>query len=134
MVGCTLYAMLPAMELAPLAAVESGADPGAAQEALHSWFLPVLLASAVTFGAGAVCFALSVARSGVLAPALSKLVAASLVVMAFSRFVPLSSVQFYLQSLACYAAFLPLAYSIWKPATAAHVTSLVSTSANPRPT
>jgi hypothetical protein len=136
MVGCSLYAMLPAMELAPLAAVESGADPGAAQAALHSWFLPVLLASAVTFGAGAVCFALSVARSGILAPAPSKLVAASLVVMALSRFVPLSAVQFYVQSLACYAAFLPLAYSMWKPATAAHVTSLVSssTSVEPRPT
>ena len=136
MVGCTLYAMLPAMELAPLAAVESGGDPGATQEALLSWFVPVLLASGVTFGAGAICFALSVSRSAVLAPAPSKLVAASLIVMALSRFVPLSAVQFYLQSLACYAAFLPLAYSMWKPATAAHVTSLVSasTSVEPRPT
>lgn len=38
MVGRTLYAMLPAMELAPLPAVESWADPGAAQEPLHSEF------------------------------------------------------------------------------------------------
>ena len=33
-VGSTLYAMLPAMEFAPLAAVESGGDPAAAQQAL----------------------------------------------------------------------------------------------------
>ncbi|MGH8964939.1 MAG: hypothetical protein ACRDXB_06365, partial [Actinomycetes bacterium] len=33
-VGCVLYAMLPAMELAPLAALESGGDPAAAQEEL----------------------------------------------------------------------------------------------------
>ncbi len=44
MVGCALYAMLPAMELAPLAAVESGGDPAAAQQALLAWFLPVLIA------------------------------------------------------------------------------------------
>jgi hypothetical protein len=36
MVGCTLSAMLPAMDLAPLPAVESWDDPGAAQEPLHS--------------------------------------------------------------------------------------------------
>jgi hypothetical protein len=115
-VGCALYAMLPAMELAPLAAVESGADPAAAQEALLVWFVPVLLASGVTFGAGAVCFAVAVTRSGVLSRASATLVAVSLVVMAASRFVPLSAVQFYVQGLACYAALLPLAYSMWRPA------------------
>ena len=133
MVGCALYAMLPAMELAPLAAVESGGDPAAAQQALLVWFLPVLILSGITFGAGAVCFAVGVLRSEVLAPGPSRLVAASLVVMALSRFVPLSAVQFYVQGLACYAAMLPLAHSMWRPYASSHVPGDMSapTSASP---
>jgi hypothetical protein len=110
------------MELAPLAAVESGADPAAAQEALLGWFVPVLLASGITFGAGAVCFAVAVRRSGVLSRGPATLVAASLSVMAVSRLIPLSTIQFYVQALACYAALLPLALSIWRPAALRRVT------------
>jgi hypothetical protein len=114
-VGCVLYAMLPAMELAPLAALESGGDPAAAQEQLIGWFLPVLLVSGITFGAGAVCLAVSVSRSRLLPTGATRLVVGALLVMALSRFVPLSAVQFYVQSLACYGALLPLAYSMWRP-------------------
>lgn len=117
LVGCVLYAMLPAMELAPLAAFESGGDPVAAQEELLGWFLPVLILSGITFGAGAVCLAVSVSRSRLLPKAATRLVAGALVVMALSRFVPLSAVQFYLHSLASYAALLPLAYSMLRPGT-----------------
>lgn len=130
MVGCALYAMLPAMELAPLAALESGGDPAATQQALLDWFLPVLLLSGITFGAGAACFAMGVPRSRVLARGPAKLVAASLVVMALSRFVPLSAVQFYVQGLACYAAMLPLAHSMWRPSALPHVPGSVSAPAS----
>lgn len=130
--GSALYAMLPAMELAPLAAVESGADPAAVQEALLAWFVPVLLASGVTFGAGAACFAVAVNRSGVLSRGLTRLVTVSLLVMAVTRFVPLSAVQFYVQGLACYAALLPLAYAMRRPAAPRHVTHR-GTIAPPRP-
>lgn len=126
-VGCTLYAMLPAMEFAPLAAVESGGDPAAAQRALFSWFLPVLVASAATFGAGAVCFAVSITRSAALGRGTARLVAGSLIIMALSRFVPLSAVQFYVQGLACYAAMLPIAYALWRPSRG------VSSAAQPGP-
>ena len=119
-VGSTLYAMLPAMELAPLAAVESGGDPAAAHQALLDWFVPVLILSAVTFGAGMVCFALSVLASGVVEPGLDRVIAVSLVVLAISRFVPFAAVQFYVQSIACCAALLPLAYAIWRQPRPAH--------------
>lgn len=114
-VGCVLYAMLPAMELAPLAAFESGGDPAAAQEELLGWFLPVLLLGGITFAAGAACLAVSVTLSGLLTKGATRLVVGSLVVMALSRFVPFTAVQFYVQSLACYGALLPLAYSMWLP-------------------
>ena len=60
--------MLPAMEFAPLAAVESGGDPAAAQRALFDWFRPILIASGIIFGAGAVFFAVSITRSAALGP------------------------------------------------------------------
>jgi hypothetical protein len=113
-IGSTLYAMLPGMEFAPLAAIEAGGDPEAAQRALLPWFIPLLVAAGITFAVGMVGFALGVMRSGLLSPGLTRLVAAALVVMAVSRFVPLSAIQFYLQGLAGYVALLPLAYSMWK--------------------
>jgi hypothetical protein len=125
-VGCTLYAMLPAMEFAPLAAVESGGDPAAAQRALFDWIRPMLIASGIIFGAGAVFFAVSITRSAALGRAATRLVAGALVIMALSRFVPLSAVQFYVQGLACYAAMLPLAYAMWRPSASARVSRVVS--------
>lgn len=113
-VGSTLYAMLPAMELAPLAAVDAGGDAQAAQTSILPWFLPVLVASAVTFAAGVLAFARGIARSGVLGPGTTWLVSSGLVVMATARFVPVSAAQFYLQGVAGLVAFLPLAREMWK--------------------
>jgi len=52
----------------------------------------------------------------VLSPGLARIVAVALVVMAVSRFVPLTSVQFFVQGLAALAALLPLAHSMWREA------------------
>jgi len=114
--GGTLYAMLPAMELAPLAAHETDGDVVGAQEALLPLFVPVLVLGGLTFAVGAASFAVAVVRSTVLSPGLARVVAVALVVMALSRFVPLTSVQFFVQGLAALAALLPLAHSMWRQA------------------
>ncbi|MGH9226093.1 MAG: hypothetical protein ACRD2W_20435, partial [Acidimicrobiales bacterium] len=44
---------------------------------------------------------------------LTRVVVAALFVMAFTRFVPLSIAQFYLQALAGLSALWPLAYVMW---------------------
>ena len=62
-----------------------------------------------TFG-----FVLGIARSGVLPPGLTSLVAGGLLVMAVSRLVPFSTVQFYVQGLSAFVALWPLAYQMWK--------------------
>lgn len=113
-IGSTLYAMLPAMEFAPLAAVEAGGDAELAQTALLPWFVPLLVAGGVTFAVGMAALALGVLRSGLLSPGLARIVAAALVVMALSRFVPFSAVQFYLQGIAGLVALLPLALHMWQ--------------------
>ncbi|MPZ00349.1 MAG: hypothetical protein GEU97_20680 [Actinophytocola sp.] len=113
-VGSTLYVMLPAMEFAPLAALETGGDVEGAQRALLPWFIPLLVAAGITFAVGMFGLVLGVLRSRLLSPGLKRLIAVALVVMALSRFVPLSAVQFYLQGVAGLAALLPLAYSMWK--------------------
>lgn len=110
--GNTLYAMLPAMELAPLAAAEAGGDAQLAQAALLPWFIPVLAASGLTFAVGLATLAVGVVRSGLLSPGLAKVVATALVVAALSRFVPLSAVQLYLQGVAVLVALVPLAHHI----------------------
>lgn len=108
-IGSTLYAVLPGMEFAPLAAVETGADAQAAQAALGPWFLPTLLAGALTFGLGCLAFAKGVARAGVLGPRLTWIVVAALVLVAVTRLVPLAAVQFYAQGAALIVALWPLA-------------------------
>lgn len=118
-IGSTLYAMLPAMEFAPLAAIKAGGNVQAAQEALLPWFIPLLVTGGITFGVGAFGFALAVVRGGLLGPGLTRVVAAALVVMALSRFVPLSAVQFYVQGVAGLVALLPLAHHMWKHPTTA---------------
>lgn len=110
-IGSTLFTLLPGMEFAPLAAVEIGGDAEAAQAALAPWFLPVLIAGALTFGLGCLAFARGVARAGVLDPNIRWLVVTALVVVAASRFVPLAAVQFYVQSGALILALWPLAYA-----------------------
>lgn len=112
--GSILYAVLPGMEFAPLAAVETGADAQAAQAALQSWFVAVLLSGALLFAIGTVGFAVAIARSGILSPRLTWLVLAALIVMAASRFVPLFVVQFYVQGAVALIALWPLAYQMSK--------------------
>ncbi len=114
-IGSTLYAVLPGMEFAPLAAAETGGDVQAAQAALLPWFVPILVTGAVTFALGVLGFARGIAHSGVLGPRLTWLVVGALVVMAAARFVPLSAVQFYVQGAAGIVALWPLAYEMWRP-------------------
>jgi hypothetical protein len=110
--GSVLFTVLPGMEFAPLAAVETGADAEAAQAALQPWFLPVLLTGALTFAIGVLSFAKALSRSRLLGGA-TGLVVAALVVMAASRFVPVAAVQFYVQGAAALVALWPLAYQMW---------------------
>lgn len=110
--GSVLFAVLPGMEFAPLAAARTGATTAAiaaAQAALAPWFLPVLLTAAVIFAIGAFSFAWGISATTVAGPVLSRVVAVALVVMALSRFVPLAAVQFYVQGGAAVAAFWLLA-------------------------
>lgn len=125
--GSTLYAMLPAMEFAPLAAARAGVDAEAVQAALFTWFAPVILTSAAVYFVGVLAFAAAIARSRVLSPELRWLVVAALVVAAASRFVPLAAVQFYVQGVAGVVALWPFAYlALRQPrarAVAGHATS-----------
>ncbi len=84
----TLFAVLPGMEFAALAAAETGADAKAVQTALFPWFVPILLTSGVSFVLGVLGFARGIADSHVLSPRLTRLTVIALTVMAASRFVP----------------------------------------------
>jgi hypothetical protein len=113
-IGGTLFALLPGMEFAPLAAAEAGADVQAVQAALAPWFLPILVTGAATFAVGVFAFARGIADSRVLSRRLSRLVVGALVVLAVARFVPVGAVQFYVQGAAGIVALWPLAYEMWK--------------------
>jgi hypothetical protein len=112
--GSTLFAFPPAMEIAMLAAAEEGADVQAVLAALDSWFFPILLTAAVIFAIGVFAFAKGIADSRILSRRLSRLVVGALVVMAVARLVPLGAVQFYVQGAAGIVALWPLAYEMWK--------------------
>src|SRR5215203_2150156 len=90
-IGSTLFAFLPAMEIAMLSVVRAGADVQVVLIALDSWFFPILLRGAITFALGVLGFAMGIVRSGVLGPQLTWLVVGALVVMAAARFVPLGA-------------------------------------------
>jgi hypothetical protein len=93
-IGSTLFVILTGMEIGLLAAAEAGADVQAVQSALFPWFIPILLTGAITFGLGALSFAMGIVRSRVLGPRLSRLVVGALVIMAVARFVPLSAAPY----------------------------------------
>lgn len=112
LIGSTLFAMLPGMEFAVVAAHETGADLAETQAALESWFLPILLVAAVTFAFGTVLFAVAVARAASFARLPTMIVAGALVVFGLSRIVPVGVVQFHVQSVAAVVALLPLAVAI----------------------
>lgn len=112
--GSILYAFLPGIEFAPLAAVEAGADVAAVQSALQPYFVPAFVIGALTFGIGILGFARGLLTTEVLGRGGSQLVAVLLVVMALSRFVPLGVLQFHVQGLAAVAALWPLAAAMWR--------------------
>lgn len=112
-VGSTLYAVMPGMEFAALAAAESGATTAGVAEvqgAIGSWFMPVLIASGLTFGLGAISFAGAIRASKIANVRITQVVSMALIVMALSRIVPLSVTQFYIHGLAAIVALWPLAY------------------------
>lgn len=113
-VGGTLFAVLPGMEFAPLAAAEADGDVQATQAALAPWFLPILVTGAATFAIGVFAFAKGIADSRILSRRLTWLVVGALVVMAVARLVPVGAVQFYVQGAAGIVALWPLAYEMWK--------------------
>jgi hypothetical protein len=127
--GSALYALLPAMELAPLASARAGGDHEtvqAVQAALLTWFVPTLMTSAVLFAVGAVGFAFGIAQAGLLGPARTRLVVGALLLTAAARFVPVSYVQFHVQAVALVLAFWPVAYAVWTRPAAAVVTRPVA--------
>ncbi|MGH9174602.1 MAG: hypothetical protein ACRD1H_09595 [Vicinamibacterales bacterium] len=112
-VGCALFPILTGMEFALLAAAETGGDVEGAQTELMPWFIPVLLAGAITFALGALGFAIGIKRSGVLNEQWAWLVAGALVVMAAARFVPLGAAQFVI-GVAGLLALSTMAYKMWE--------------------
>ncbi len=112
-VGSTLFAFLPAMEIAMLGVSEAGADVAAVLVAMDPWFFPILLTGAFTFAVGVLGFAIGIIRSRVLGAQLTWLVVGALVVMAVARFVPLGA-ALYVGGAASIVALWPLAYEMWK--------------------
>jgi len=109
-VGSVLYAILPGMEFTVIAVAETGGDVAAAQAAIEHWFVPVIMASALTYAIGVFGFAIGIKRSELLDAGKARLVAIALVVMALARFVPLGLVQFYIQGGAGVLALWTVAY------------------------
>jgi hypothetical protein len=112
--GSVLYALLPAIEFAPLGAFRAGADPGAVQAALVPWFVPILRTSAAILAFGVLAYVIGIARSGVLSRGLSWVVLGALVLLAVTRFFPLGAAQLYVGPAASLLALWPLAYVVWK--------------------
>jgi len=106
--GTTLTVFLPAMETAMAAASRVGADPVALQEELQTWFVPMMVAGALTFGIGVICIAIAIVRSRVFDRELTRAVAGALVVMALSRFVPFGG-ALYVGAVAGVVALVPIA-------------------------
>jgi hypothetical protein len=112
--GGTLYALPPGMEFAPLGAAEAGVDGQAVQSALIPWVGPVLLTGGLIFALGVFGFAKGIAHSGILSPRVTRLVVGALAGLALARLIPLTEVQFYVQSAAGIMALWPLAYEMWR--------------------
>lgn len=112
-VGSTLYALMPGMEFAVLAAADTGAttaEVAEVQGAIGPWIMAVLIGSGLIFGMGAIAFAGAITASKIASARITQIVSVALIVMALSRIVPLSVAQFYIHGLAAVAAMWPLAY------------------------
>ncbi len=90
-VGSSLFALLPAMEVTVLAATLAGAEPVAVLLELDAWFMPLLLSGAAVFAVGAVFTARSVVSAAVLGRGTTMLVVTALLVAAVSRFLPFTA-------------------------------------------
>jgi hypothetical protein len=90
-VGSSLFALLPAMEITVLAAALAGADPVAVSLELDAWFMPLLLSGAAVFAVGSAFVARSVVSASVLGRGTALLVGAALLVAAASRFLPFTA-------------------------------------------
>jgi hypothetical protein len=112
--GTTLYTLLPGMEFAVLAAVETGGNAQATQIVLTRWFVPILLSGATAFALGVLGLARGIARSGILTPRWTTIVFTAFAAMAVSRFVPLGIVQFYFAGIAGVVALWPIAHVMWR--------------------
>jgi hypothetical protein len=112
-VGSTLFAFLPAMEIAMLGVAAAGADVAAVLVAMDPWFFPILITGAIIFALGILGFATGLVRSRVLGTRLIWLVVGALVVLAAARFVPLGA-ALYVGGAAGIVALWPLAYEMWK--------------------
>lgn len=112
--GSALFVFLPAMEIAMVAVADAGADLEAVIGELNPWFVPLLLAAALTFAVGAMALSAAVVKAEVLSPQLTRLVVISLLVMAVARFIPLGATLI-VGGVAGLLALWPLAYSMWKP-------------------
>jgi hypothetical protein len=108
--GSLLYALLPAMEFAPIAAARAGADIQAIQASQMAWFVPILMAAALLFFLGVIGFAAGIVRSGTLSRRMTWLVVGALAVMALTRFFPVGAAQLYVGPAAGVVALWPLAY------------------------
>lgn len=107
--GSTLFAFLPAMEIAMLGAAGAGADVQAVLVAMDPWFLSILLAGSATFAVGVFCFAVALVRVRIPGPRLAWVVAGLLAVSALTRFVP-SQPALTVGAVALVAALWPLAH------------------------
>ncbi len=115
-VGSTLYAVMPGMEFAVLAAADTGAttaEVAEVQGAIGPWFMAVLIGSGLTFGLGAISFVGAITSSKIASGRITQVVSVALIVMALSRTVPLSVTQFYIHGLAAVVAMWPLAWVMW---------------------
>lgn len=112
--GSVLFAVLPGMEFAPLAAAETGGDVAAAQAVLRNWFILTLGTSSAIFAIGIYLFARAILNARILHRRTTWLVVGGLAVVAITRFVPLGVVQFYVQGIAGIVALWPLAHTMWK--------------------
>lgn len=114
--GSTMFAVLPGMEFAPLAAAENGAtvsEVAAVQDVIVGWFMFVLVVGGIAFAAGASLFATAISRARVASAGVTRVVVGALLVMAVSRLIPFSVAQFYLHAVAGLVALWPLAYVMW---------------------
>jgi hypothetical protein len=110
--GSAIYALLPGMEMAPLAAAEAGVDIEAVAEELVPWFIPIHLLGGLLFAVGVVTFRAGITDSGILGAGPARIAAGALLVLAVSRLVPVTLINFYVQGLAGIAALWPLALAM----------------------